>query len=60
MNILDRFAYPDEWVSVVDCNDCKKQTPTKETHIVPVDYEYFGVKGYKYIKFVKNVIENHN
>jgi hypothetical protein len=35
----------DQWVSVVECHLCKSQTPTKETYIIPVDYEYFGVKG---------------
>ena len=49
MIIKDR----DEWVSVVDCHYCKSQTPTKETHIVSVDYEYFGVKGYKYVQVCK-------
>ena len=43
----------DIWVTVVDCNFCKSQTPTKETHIVSVDYEYFGVKGYKYVQVCK-------
>ena len=27
MNIIDK----DEWVSVIDCHFCKKQTPTKES-----------------------------
>jgi hypothetical protein len=49
MIIKDR----EEWVSVIYCHFCKKQTPTKETYIVPVDYEYFGVKGYKYIQVCK-------
>jgi hypothetical protein len=53
MNILDRLAREDEWVSVVDCHLCNKQTPTKETHIIPVDYEYFGVKGYMYVQVCK-------
>jgi hypothetical protein len=53
MNILDRLAREDEWVSVVDCHLCNKQTPTKETHIIPVNYEYFGVKGYKYVQVCK-------
>ena len=41
----------DKWVTVVDCNSCKSKTPTKETHTIPVDYEYF--KGYKYVRVCK-------
>jgi hypothetical protein len=47
------FQKPDQWVSVVDCHLCKSKTPTKETHIVSVDYEYFDVKGYKYVQVCK-------
>ncbi len=43
----------DLWVSVVDCHLCKKQTPTKETNIIPLDYEYFGVKGFMYVSICK-------
>lgn len=53
MNVLDRFARKDEWVSVIDCHLCKKQTPTKEAISTPVDYEYFGVKGYMYVAMCK-------
>jgi hypothetical protein len=53
MNILDRFAYPDEWVSVVNCNDCKKQTPTKESFEVQRDCEYFGVNGFMNVRVCK-------
>ena len=55
MNVLDR----DEWVSqflhltVVDCNDCKKQTPTKESFKIQRDCEYFGVKGFMYVPVCK-------
>jgi hypothetical protein len=31
----------------------KKQTPTKEAISTPVDYEYFGVKGYMYVGVCK-------
>jgi len=48
MNILDRLAREDEWISVVDCHLCNK-----ETHIIPVDYEYFGVKGYMHVQVCK-------
>jgi len=49
MIIKDR----DEWVSVVDCHYCKSQTPTKETHIVEVDYKYFKGTGRMYVQVCK-------
>jgi hypothetical protein len=39
------FQKPDQWVSVIDCHDCKKQIPINESFNVSKDYEYFGVKG---------------
>ena len=38
---------------VVDCNDCKKQTPTKESFKIQRDCEYFGVKGFMYVPVCK-------
>ncbi len=35
----------DGWLSVVECHLCKSTTLTKETHIILVDYDYFGTKG---------------
>lgn len=43
----------DQWVSVIDCHFCKKQTPTKEAISTPVDYEYFGTKGIMYVAMCK-------
>jgi hypothetical protein len=42
-----------KWVGAIDCHLCKSKTPTKETHIIPVDYEYFGVKGYTHVQVCK-------
>lgn len=47
------FQKPDQWVSVVDCNNCKNQIPTKETHIVSVEGQYFGVVGYMNVRICK-------
>ena len=49
MNIIDK----NEWISVIDCHFCKKQTPTKEAISTPVDYEYFGTKGIMYVAMCK-------
>lgn len=54
-----RYNGKDEWVSVVDCHHCKKQTLAKETTIIPVNYEYFGVKGYKYVQVCKECHRDH-
>lgn len=44
----------DQWVSVIDCHFCKKQTPTKEAISTPVDYEYFSTtKGIMYVAMCK-------
>ena len=43
----------DGWVSVIDCHFCKKQIPTKEAISTPLDYEYFGTKGYMYVATCK-------
>jgi len=47
------FQKPDQWVSVVECNNCKNQIPTKETHIVSVEGQYFGVDGYMNVRICK-------
>ena len=49
----------DEWVRVVDCYQCKKQTPTKETHRHTIPVEYFGVKGYIYVEICKECNRDH-
>jgi hypothetical protein len=41
------------WTTVVDCHFCKLETPTKETHTILVDKEYFGVKGYTNVRICK-------
>jgi hypothetical protein len=49
----------DEWVSVVDCHHCKKQTLTKETTIISIDYDYFGTKGKTYVNLCKECHRDH-
>ncbi len=49
----------DEWVSVVDCYFCLLQKPTKETTIIPIDYDYFGTKGKMLVSVCKKCHRNH-
>ena len=49
MNIIDK----NEWVSVIDCHFCKKQTPRKEAISTPLEYEYLGSKGTMYVAMCK-------
>lgn len=53
MNILDRFAYPDEWISVIYCHLCNKSIPIKESFEVKRDCEYFGVNGFMNVRVCK-------
>ena len=48
MSIKDDYSW-----NYSDCYLCKKQTPKKEAISTPFEYEYFGVKGYKYIQVCK-------
>jgi hypothetical protein len=43
----------DQWVSVVDCHFCKKQTPTKESILTEIQCEFFGAKGVMYVNTCK-------
>lgn len=40
-----KYNGKDQWVSVVECHQCKKITPTKETTIISIDYNYSETKG---------------
>jgi hypothetical protein len=42
-----------------DCHHCKKQTLTKETTIIPIDYNYFGTKGKTYVSLCKECHREH-
>ena len=47
------FKKPDQWVSVVDCNNCKNQIPIEEAISTPLEYEYLGAKGTMYVNTCK-------
>jgi hypothetical protein len=47
-----KYNGKDEWTpsvlspcEVVECHLCLLRTPTKQTIIIPIDYDYFGIKG---------------
>ena len=47
------FQKPDQWVSVVECNNCKNQIPIEESISTPLEYEYLGAKGTMYVAICK-------
>jgi len=48
-----KYNGKDQWVSVVECHQCKKITPTKETTIISIDYNYSGTGGKTFVNICK-------
>ena len=53
------FQKPDQWVSVVECNNCKNQIPIEDTISTPLEYEYLGAKGTMYVATCKECHREH-
>jgi hypothetical protein len=48
-----KYNGKDQWVSVVECHHCKKITPTKETTIISIDYNYSQTVGKTFVNVCK-------
>lgn len=42
-----------------DCHLCQKETPFSDMTTIKVDYEYFGVSGFKYELVCKECHRDH-